>query len=541
VKKTKNLTPFYAVVFSIFIVFAIASIVVFFHYNRKEIENNAQQVIKDDIDSVSFHINSIFELQYDFLQGVADYLGESTDTITADSLPLIENISNSNSLSLIALMDASGHAYYSDGSESDVSEREYFKSSMDGAYALSTPIVSKVSGKTRIILSVPIWHEGDVIGVLGGSYDIDSLAELLFDLSSGESGQYILSTRDGTVICTVPAAASGEGESAAEITEETSAESEAEASATGSEQSAAIFSLYANDSVFTIYNGLAKIRSSTYLDEETGKKTAFSATAWRTDYENGSSNLVQLNLTTTSYYCCYKALGGTDDASSVLSDWMLCYIVDVDDAHEAYSTFTAYQTKLFQVLAAGLLIMLLVILIATFRKQRSLVHFAETDLLTGINNKKTTEEYIKLWLADEACFGTQAFLMVDIDHFKGVNDVYGHAVGDIVLSKIGQGLKNIFRETDIIGRLGGDEFGIFMKNASPEIAVEKAEQISQMVRAIRVDAHPDLLPTVSIGVALFPQHAKNFMDLYKKADRALYIAKNNGRDQYVLYDIRTME
>lgn len=530
-KKTKNLTPFYAVVFSIFIVFAIASIMVFFHYNRKEIENNAQQVVKDDVESAAFHTNSIFELQYDFLQGVADCLGDSTDTITADLLPLIENISNSNSLNLIALIDADGNAYYSDGSTGNVGDREYFQASLAGEYALSTPIVSRASGKTRIILSVPIWHEDTVIGVLGGSYDIDSLAELLFDFSSGETGHYILSTRDGTVICTVPSSSSDEAEEESEVGTD---------SADSSEQSA-IFTLSANDSLFDIYNHLVTVRSTTYIDEETGKKTSFSATAWKDDYENGRSNLVTFNLTTESYYFCYKVLGDAEDASSVLSNWMLCYIVSVDDAHRDYSTFTAYQTRLFQVLAAGLLVMLLVILIATFRKQKSLVHFAETDLLTGINNKKTTEEYIKLWLADEACFGTQAFLMVDIDHFKGVNDAYGHAVGDIVLSKIGQGLKNIFRESDIIGRLGGDEFGIFMKNASPEIAVEKAEQISQMVRSIRVDAHPELLPTVSIGVSLFPQHAKNFMDLYKKADSALYIAKNNGRDQYVLYDIRTME
>ncbi|MCD8337583.1 MAG: sensor domain-containing diguanylate cyclase [Lachnospiraceae bacterium] len=547
-KKTKNLTPFYAVVFSVFIVFAIASIVVFFHFNRKEIENNAQQVIKDDVDSVAFHINSLFELQYDFLEGCADYLGNSSDTITADLLPLIENISSSNSLSLIALIDADGHAYYSDGSESDVSDRDYFTASMTGKYALSDPIVSRVSGATRIILSVPIWHEGEVIGVLGGSYDIDSLAQLLFDFSSGETGQYIISTREGTVICTVPSVSSEEEENEtaaakdnAAGTELTESETEAGTDEADSSKLSAIFALSANDSIFTIYNRLATVRSSTYIDEETGKKSSFSAVAWRNDYTNGVSNLATLNLTTESYYCCYKALGATDDASSVLSDWMLCYMVAVDDAHEAYSTFTAYETKLFQVLAAGLLIMLLLILVVTFRKQKSLVHFAETDLLTGINNKKTTEEYIKLWLSDEACYGTQAFLMVDIDHFKGVNDVYGHAVGDIVLSTIGQGLKNIFRESDIIGRLGGDEFGIFMKNASPEIAVEKAEQISQMVHAIRVDAHPDLLPTVSIGVALFPQHAKNFMDLYRKADAALYIAKNSGRDQYILYDIRTME
>ncbi|MCD7767100.1 MAG: GGDEF domain-containing protein, partial [Lachnospiraceae bacterium] len=134
-----------------------------------------------------------------------------------------------------------------------------------------------------------------------------------------------------------------------------------------------------------------------------------------------------------------------------------------------------------------------------------------------------------------------AFLMLDVDLFKHVNDGYGHAVGDIVLSAVGNGLKEIFRESDIIGRLGGDEFGIFMKNATPEAAVERAEMVCQMVRSIKVDTAPTLSVSCSIGVALFPQHAKNFQDLYEKADKALYLSKNSGRDQYTLYDIRTME
>ncbi|MCD8013422.1 MAG: diguanylate cyclase [Lachnospiraceae bacterium] len=494
-QKNKNLTPFYAVIFSIFLIFAIVSIMVFFRYNRLAIRENAKDTIQTTLDREQSHFESTIEFQYEYLEGIADYLGKSTNLLTEDSLRLISNIAEKSSLDLLALIDSEGKAYYSNGSTRDLSEREYFQKSMGGERALSEPLNSMVDGTTRVILSVPIVQEDTVIGVLGGSYDIGALGELLINKVYDGSGQFLIVSQDGKVI-----------------------------SQSGTE----LFAFETDDLVTQIYKSFRSV--TTTVD---GKNVKFSVSEWIADLNEGATRLITFKDTSESYYCYYEPLE--------VSDWMLCYIVNVENAHAAYSQFTFYETRLFQVLAAGLLVMLLIILIVTFRKQKTLVHFAETDALTGICNKKTAEEYIELWLADEACNGTQVFLMLDIDHFKEVNDVYGHAVGDIVLSAVGNGLREIFRENDIIGRLGGDEFGIFMKNATPETAVEKAEMICQMVRSIKVGSQPSCRTSCSIGVSLFPQHAKNFMELYQKADKALYISKNSGRDQYTLYDIRTME
>ncbi len=495
-QKNKNLTSFYAISFSAFVVFAVASIFVFFHFYRQAIKENAQDTIIESVNREQSHFASTIESQYEYLEGLAAYLGESENLITEDSLQLVYSVAEKSSLSLIALIDKDGNAYYSNGSIRDLSEREYFQDSLAGSRSLSTPVVSKVDGSIRVVLSVPIYSGESVVGVLGGSYDIHALGDLLFNELYEGTGQFlIVAQEDGSVI-----------------------------SQSGTE----IFELETDSSIFNMHK---EYRTVTVSTEDGTEK--YSVSNWKEDVQAGESHLLTMVSTEGTFYCFFESLD--------VSDWMLCYVVSADDAHASYSQFTFYETRLFQVLATGLLVLVLILLVVTFRKQRSLVHFAETDALTGINNKKTTEEYIELWLADEACYGTQAFLMLDIDLFKHINDGYGHAVGDIVLSTVGNGLKEIFRESDIIGRLGGDEFGIFMKNSTPEAAVERAEMICQMVRSIKVDSAPTLSVSCSIGVALFPQHAKNFQNLYEKADKALYISKESGRDQYTLYDIRTME
>ncbi len=501
-QKNKNLTPFYAISFSAFILFAVVSIFVFFHFYRIAIRENAQDTIIESVDREQSHFATTIESQYEYLEGLAAYLGEieSDDLINEDSQQLVYSVAENSSFSLIALIDEDGTAWYSNDTTRNLSDREYFTESIEGERSLSSPVVSKADGATRVVLSVPIFSGDSVVGVLGGSYDIQALGDLLFnELYEGNGQFFIVSQEDGSVI---------------------------------SQSGASIIELEAGDVIFDgIFNKDTNYRSVTTVTDDGTEK--YSVSSWKEDVKAGESHLITMVKAKGSYYCYFESLG--------VSNWTLCYIVSVDDAHASYSQFTFYETRLFQVLAAGLFVLVLILIVVTFRKQKKLVHFAETDALTGINNKKAAEEYIKLWLADEACYGTQAFLMLDIDLFKHVNDGYGHAVGDAVLSAVGDGLREIFRESDIIGRLGGDEFGIFMKNATPEAAVERAEMVCQMVHSIKVDTAPTLSVSCSIGVALFPQHAKNFMDLYKKADKALYISKESGRDQYTLYDIRTME
>ncbi|XOQ48791.1 MAG: Putative diguanylate cyclase YegE [Eubacteriales bacterium] len=155
---------------------------------------------------------------------------------------------------------------------------------------------------------------------------------------------------------------------------------------------------------------------------------------------------------------------------------------------------------------------------------------AQRDGLTELLNKIATQNLIEQALNDnEPC----ALYMIDVDHFKEVNDNLGHMFGDAVLADIGSKLKKLFRTTDILGRIGGDEFMVLMKNVDdPALIVEKAMAITQCLQQTFNTCYSI---SGSVGVALFPKDGKSYAELYQKADIALYEAKRGGRNRFVLF------
>ena len=171
------------------------------------------------------------------------------------------------------------------------------------------------------------------------------------------------------------------------------------------------------------------------------------------------------------------------------------------------------------------------------QEELRLIQQAETDLSTGLYNKETArtkmEVALKLYNKPE----TGAFFMIDLDYFKKINDTYGHALGDFVVQRTADILKASFREEDIIGRIGGDEFGVFyVGKKNRDVLITKAEQICQAIREIRLESAGGPGTSVSIGIA---QRADGdcFEDLYRKADAALYITKKEkNRDGFTIYE-----
>ena len=124
-----------------------------------------------------------------------------------------------------------------------------------------------------------------------------------------------------------------------------------------------------------------------------------------------------------------------------------------------------------------------------------------------------------------------SLLLIDIDHFKRINDEYGHVVGDEVLKQIGLVIRQSLRSHDIAGRYGGDEFTVLCKNTCAQDACSVALRIRDKLVQIRIREHPELRISASIGVAAADQHFKAVSEWIKAADSALYQAKNAGRDQ----------
>jgi diguanylate cyclase (GGDEF)-like protein len=169
----------------------------------------------------------------------------------------------------------------------------------------------------------------------------------------------------------------------------------------------------------------------------------------------------------------------------------------------------------------------------------TLLRFAFTDFLTGLKTRGYFEQQLDMELARAERRGTPvAVLMIDIDHFKRLNDTHGHHAGDIVLRDVAAILTHDLREIDIAARYGGEEFILLL----PETDLQGAKLVAQRLRSAVEQAtfftgtagNSEHI-TISIGVALFPEEARFKRDLLEASDTALYEAKSQGRNRVVLY------
>lgn len=170
---------------------------------------------------------------------------------------------------------------------------------------------------------------------------------------------------------------------------------------------------------------------------------------------------------------------------------------------------------------------------------KALKDSAFRDGLTGLYNRKFLEEHTKKLIPqarrEEFNIGV---LMLDMDHFKAVNDEYGHDIGDKVLKELARILDETVRESDLVIRYGGEEFIVLLVGVqSEEDTIAVANKIGQKVRENEIDVYAGakLKKTVSIGLSMFPQDSTNFNAVVKNADIALYEAKSTGRDKVVRF------
>ena len=159
------------------------------------------------------------------------------------------------------------------------------------------------------------------------------------------------------------------------------------------------------------------------------------------------------------------------------------------------------------------------------------------DLLTELTNKAATERMIADYI-DSNPNGHGVLFILDIDNFKKVNDTMGHAFGDTLLKTLGKEIRTEFRVTDIVGRTGGDEFMIFLKDINDDLIVEReANRITRFFHDFKAGGdYVKYSATASIGCAIYPNDGATFKDLYVSADQALYRAKKRGKNQLVFYD-----
>ena len=164
-------------------------------------------------------------------------------------------------------------------------------------------------------------------------------------------------------------------------------------------------------------------------------------------------------------------------------------------------------------------------------RERELQHAANHDPLTELPNRRYLVERCELALAQARRSNeATALLLIDLDHFKPINDKYGHDAGDLMLQSIAQRLREHVRAGDAVARLGGDEFAVLICGGDAEQHARDiaSRLLEELAKPVTYGAER-LTVTISIGVALYPQHASNFTTLYKAADQMLYKVKSRGR------------
>src|SRR6266542_827707 len=177
--------------------------------------------------------------------------------------------------------------------------------------------------------------------------------------------------------------------------------------------------------------------------------------------------------------------------------------------------------------------------IANARLHERAVALSLTDALTGLHNRRSLFARLELKLERSERFSHAcAVAMVDVDHFKEINNAHGHLAGDATLRRVGELLGGAVRKIDTVARYGGEEFALVLPRADRAAALEVAEKVSQLVAATPLEhdaGQPGGKITISVGVATFPDDARDLATLVDSADAALFAAKRAGRNTAVAF------
>jgi diguanylate cyclase (GGDEF)-like protein/PAS domain S-box-containing protein len=170
------------------------------------------------------------------------------------------------------------------------------------------------------------------------------------------------------------------------------------------------------------------------------------------------------------------------------------------------------------------------------RELDSLEYKATRDPLTGVYNREVTIKKIEKYINGNKN-GRHVLMFIDFDDFKKVNDNHGHLLGDRVLTHVIGSIRDVFTEGEIIGRIGGDEFAVFIGYIDNDKAIRrKADSLIKALNTTYVDESCEISISGSVGIAIYPEDGIHYEQLIQCADRALYQVKNKGKNSYMIYE-----
>lgn len=441
-------------------------------------------------------VNSRIEGQFYVLRNLAKNISQTDigdERVFLADADFLANTAATGDFSLLLLANSLGSAVSDDGTRFYISSEEAFARSMNGESCVIYANNTNFSAQPGFLFSVPVIDSGgSVVGVVLAGYSSEQFSDFL--VTHGFEGTAHTHIRDsaGNII----AACSHE-----------------------------------NSMQLIEPQEISNIRFEGDM----------SLDLLKSDMLSSESRTISFSYNDNNEYVSYAPLG--------VNDWYAFCVVDSDAANDEKAIINKYATVLaFGFFFLGILILFIV---WSFEKKRlrtevdekykprliQLSEKASHDSLTGLYNHEAAENAVNAFLSGEGSKGIHAFFMIDIDNFKMINDTFGHAEGDETLISVAVQLRKIFRSDDIVARMGGDEYMVFMRNVfSKSFVSVKAQEVCESLQFIRTGGEHQMNVTSSVGVAICDNTETAFENLYRQADEALYQAKNSGKSRYEIYD-----
>lgn len=394
----------------------------------------------------------------------------------------------------ISVANDVGYVINNDNTASgNILKQKYFREAMEGRLSISAEPDVDADGEEIFIVSIPIYQRGNPAGALLGTFNRASLQELISEEVFGGNGTFYVIDSSGAIIL------NGKNARIPETVDN-------------------YF-----DYMELVELGNAELEAFRGEIRQSGEGTL--------EYTSGNTDMV-------IYY-----------QSVQVNDWTLVSAIEKDfilqqSQQIGYLVFVLIVTMLLIVAAmAGYAFWILRQRARETLQNESLKIRAERDPLTRLYNKIALEEYVTQRISGNEQAGENGFALfiLDLDNFKGVNDTLGHAFGDSVLCDAADCMQRVFSRQDILGRIGGDEFmalldmsNVPLREREPLVR-KRAQMLCEDFSRTYTVQNTGCKVSVSVGVAFYGTHGRSFAELYKNADKALYEAKNQGKNNYVIY------
>lgn len=464
---------------------------------RLEAEKNMIQSSRTSASMIHEKLKSDLNTIYTLSNVLSDY--KTIDGPEAKAF--LKKVGNELPFSIIVVSGLDDTYYTNTNSKLNLHEPDYLIGSTGKNKSISVIYKNALYGRDMIALESPIYQDGRIVGKVSGLYYTNYINNILDNTANGNGHQFQIIERNGNFI------------------------------------------LSSGQSIFNKYNDIYHFLDKVTFTLGDGENEFIQ------NFIKGKSGVSSFKLEGKPGYLCYMPVG--------FNNWYLITAVP-DNGVNLRILSMANPTILLTIRIITLFIVLTLYIIwkqIRYRivmeknkteleilnerlqmKNESLKVKAENDLLTGLYNKMTSELLIADFIENDGKFGRHALFILDIDDFKGINDEHGHFYGDKALMEVANGIDHNLRTTDIKGRIGGDEFIIMLKNIqSDDDVIQKANDLCELFKNIKIENSPLSKISGSIGISIYPDHATAYTDLFQKADKAMYHAKEIGKDRYSIY------